>query len=226
MRWSTSLAAPGIEDLQLRFKQRPIGIANGAEYALLLITFLSCAGAEQRSPGPPDNPDIVTVRLTNAVALHPFVRAHAEAAVKDLFLSAGVRIVFRVGAGDRRQVGRSVLVDLRTGTPPETHPRALGYALPFEGVHMVAFWDRIGPEWEESFRPVLLGYVIAHEIGHLLEWSDMHSATGIMKAHWSRADLAEMRSGKLHFTPPDMDFIHQGMAIQSPEYPISMAYVH
>jgi hypothetical protein len=45
----------------------------------------------------------------------------------------------------------------------------------------------------------LLGYVIAHEVGHLLGF-ETHSPTGIMRADWNSADLQEFVFGKSHFT--------------------------
>jgi hypothetical protein len=42
----------------------------------------------------------------------------------------------------------------------------------------------------------LLCHVIVHEITHVLENIDRHSAEGIMKAHWSDRDYE--RSGNAH----------------------------
>jgi hypothetical protein len=208
------------------FKNRSTGVARRAQCALVLINLLSSAHAEERQTGPSDHPRIVTVYLSNIVIIHPFVRARAQTAVENVFLRAGVRIIFRAGTWDGRGVGRFLVVDLKTDTPPNTFAGALGYSFPFEGIHMAAFCDRIGTKSDKSFGPVFLGYVIAHEIGHLLARSDMHSESGIMKANWSRADFAQMRLGKLHFTSLDIDVIQQGMAIESPKYSVSMAYTY
>ena len=43
-----------------------------------------------------------------------------------------------------------------------------------------------------SLVPALLGHVLAHEIAHLLEGTDLHSDSGIMKARWNSSDY-EMR---------------------------------
>jgi len=46
----------------------------------------------------------------------------------------------------------------------------------------------------------ILGYVIAHEIGHLLLNDRDHSFLGIMRASWNRQDLEDAARGVLSFT--------------------------
>ena len=48
--------------------------------------------------------------------------------------------------------------------------------------------------------PVILGSVIAHEIGHLLLGLNSHSATGIMQKRWERKQLQLVTTGNLLFT--------------------------
>ena len=47
---------------------------------------------------------------------------------------------------------------------------------------------------------VILGVVMAHEIGHLLLGTNSHSRRGIMRPNWSRQDLEEALSGRQRFT--------------------------
>ncbi len=46
----------------------------------------------------------------------------------------------------------------------------------------------------------ILAAAMAHEIGHLLLGSNSHSATGIMRAKWTRDELELARLGRLLFT--------------------------
>jgi hypothetical protein len=46
----------------------------------------------------------------------------------------------------------------------------------------------------------LLGYVIAHEMGHLLLGRDSHAAAGVMRARWEGAELRQAAHGQLSFT--------------------------
>ena len=48
----------------------------------------------------------------------------------------------------------------------------------------------------------LLGYVMAHEICHLLVGPG-HAASGVMRRAWDRNDLIAMREGRLKFAPAD-----------------------
>jgi hypothetical protein len=55
---------------------------------------------------------------------------------------------------------------------------------------------------------IMLGYVIAHEAGHLLlGCSAGHSISGIMMALWERAEMQKMSMGFLRFTDEESDRI-------------------
>jgi hypothetical protein len=53
--------------------------------------------------------------------------------------------------------------------------------------------------------------VLVHEITHVLEGIERHSATGIMKARWNDRDYFEMRQGSLGFAQEDVDLIYAGL---------------
>lgn len=89
---------------------------------------------------------------------------------------------------------------------PESSVRALGYALidTRQGMGTLAtvYVDRVAAlAWESRVDPsVVLGRAIAHEIGHLLMGTTGHSATGLMRALWSRHDLERGRPDEWRFT--------------------------
>lgn len=58
----------------------------------------------------------------------------------------------------------------------------------------------------------LLGYVIAHEVGHLLLGTDSHSHRGIMQGRWEDAQLREARKGNLQFMPSQAAFMRDCLA--------------
>jgi hypothetical protein len=51
---------------------------------------------------------------------------------------------------------------------------------------------------------LLLGYAIAHEIGHLLIGSNAHSPTGLMRSMWKSGELKRYRTGDWMFTTEDI----------------------
>jgi hypothetical protein len=103
-----------------------------------------------------------------------------------------------------------IVVRLVRRTPATVFPGALGYAMPFAraGDHVVIFYDRVetlGYSFNKG-TALLLGYAVAHEIGHVLLGSSDHSAGTLMQAPWNsttcparvpvyRAGLAAFRNG-------------------------------
>ena len=71
------------------------------------------------------------------------------------------------------------------------------------GKYADVFYDRIERMhaiWHTS-RAGLLGYVAAHEIGHLLLGSHSHAPIGIMRAHWQAEEIRQISMGSLFFSP-------------------------
>jgi hypothetical protein len=104
--------------------------------------------------------------------------------------------------------------------PPEAKlagARTLGFAvLPEEG----GFGDLgyISLPNVEKFRAdqraplnLILGLVLAHEIGHLLLGLNEHAATGIMRACWDKADLQRAQVGRLQFTAEEANLLRTGV---------------
>ena len=88
---------------------------------------------------------------------------------------------------------------------PPDHPNVLGYALPCAkfGVDVTIYADRIEATLHNTVGsfPRILGHAFAHEIGHVLLRSPQHSAKGIMRATWNRADWQRAAVEYLVFTP-------------------------
>ena len=92
----------------------------------------------------------------------------------------------------------------RFGLPPES----FGFSnLPSKkggfGTHASIFVHRIEDlaADREPYRALLLGYLMAHEIAHLLLGSGSHSERGIMQAIWRNKDVEDAIRGKLRFNP-------------------------
>jgi hypothetical protein len=82
------------------------------------------------------------------------------------------------------------------------------------GTEIIAYKDRLGRFLADSgsLSREAAGYVLAHELAHVMQGVARHSESGIMKAIWSREDCDAMASHQLAFTRLDIELIHQGLA--------------
>jgi hypothetical protein len=131
--------------------------------------------------------------------------ARAEAVASALFSTAQVRLVWHGSPpSDLRAEDRYIILTLETDYVRRRHSQALGYALPFEGVHASIFYDRIRLMDQPSLDAILLGYAMSHEMTHLLQGVMRHSETGVMKSSWDTADYFQMKRGQLRFEDDDI----------------------
>jgi len=144
----------------------------------------------------------------------------ARSQVTWMFDQIGVRIVWRDGVpgpANRPDETLVIKVDFTTRVPPDEHPGALAYTMPFsEGaIAITVMYDRL--KFAVAARPHLekavLAHVLAHELGHALQGSNQHAPAGIMKAHWTAQDYDAMAKRPLSFTPMDFDLIHEGLRV-------------
>jgi hypothetical protein len=174
---------------------------------VILMAALAGAGAHASAQGRPENERQVTVYLSNAVTVPAQITVQAEALASKMFAGIGVTIHWWRGVPSHPEPG-AIIVEFAANTPAEYQPGAWAYALPYEGVHIRVFWDRIEAD---PFARQLLAHVMAHEITHILQGISRHSADGVMKVRWTDQDRQAMMQNPLRFTPEDVELIHQGM---------------
>ena len=157
--------------------------------------------------GTEDSRVLVCLSAGSVSANMALIRAKAIA-VK-MFAGIGVTLGWRGSTGCPAD---AIRITFSEKTPREQLPGAFAYALPYEGSHIVVFYDRVSNEIAEPRRlPSLLAYVLVHEITHMLVGANHHSAAGIMKPHWDERDYEEMVSDPLKFTSQDVTLIHDGL---------------
>jgi hypothetical protein len=95
-------------------------------------------------------------------------------------------------------------------------PDAMGYALPYSKgcLQVYILIQRVlqcrfacldsGTKMREG---ALLGHVMAHEIGHVLQGVVRHSEEGVMKTNWTSEEVLRMVTRRLSFTSSDADLI-------------------
>jgi hypothetical protein len=95
--------------------------------------------------------------------------------------------------------------------PAGLPPTALGCAHPLEGRDAEVYMDRIEAAVVQARVATLTGYVIAHEIIHLLEGeATRHADEGIMRTRWTGVDVQVMAWG-WKLTADDIKLIRAGM---------------
>jgi hypothetical protein len=99
------------------------------------------------------------------------------------------------------------LLPTARGIPQRGH---LGYAAASENGGSLAtiFYDRVEDLALVKSRSTILGYAIAHELGHLLLGKTLsdgqyHSASGIMRAKWDRNDIKGKTKEGMRFASED-----------------------
>jgi hypothetical protein len=97
------------------------------------------------------------------------------------------------------------------------HPRSLTYranghstmfgqaALPDDGgfalqASVYAYGAEELSRGQDSPSAVILGHLMAHELGHLLIGTDTHSRVGVMRPEWTVSDLERARQARLLFS--------------------------
>jgi len=174
--------------------------------ALALMMTMTAIGAQ------PAQSREVTVYIRENGHISPHVRFPAMELAHKMFDTIGIRLHRRTGEPPRTAAKRHIGIELSIDNPPHMLPGALAFAMPFEGTHIRVFYERVRSEI--AHRPVLLAHVLVHEIAHILQGTDQHAESGIMKAVWTHEDHLQMSAGGLRFTPEDVELIHRGLALR------------
>jgi hypothetical protein len=179
----------------------------------LAMVVVALAGTTGIAPAPniaaPETVIPVCIEQPAGAGWAAITRAKGLAA--KMFVTAGITIVWK--PMDKCPAGALKVTLLNTSSPAD-HPKSYAYALPFEGTHIVIFWDRVKSVPEECAIPYLLGHVLVHEITHILQGFPHHSETGVMKATFRMADINTMQVHPLPFTAEDLELIHSGLVVR------------
>ena len=140
----------------------------------------------------------VAVAICDAQQAPPEIVASAQRIAGDVYGAIGVVLEWTdagCAAGDH---SLTVNVITRTATAVDVTDLTLGFAEPGTSVATVLY-DRVARFARRYHvkRDVLLGYVIAHEVGHLLLPPNSHSWQGVMRPVINLEDAAAKR---LRFT--------------------------
>jgi hypothetical protein len=91
----------------------------------------------------------------------------------------------------------------------------LAFTFPYAkgGPRIHVLYDHMAPTYRNSPRlsGILLGYILAHEITHVLQRIDRHSNSGVMKARWTTFEYSNMENGSLRLAEEDVLLIRLGL---------------
>jgi hypothetical protein len=167
---------------------------------------------------------LATVARAAAVDVTAYVRTEgrlqpwaAQRTAAEVLGRAGVTVGWEKGWPSGGGTGGvAVRVLLSETTPEDLLPAALAVAYPYSGCtkSITVFVDRIRQIAKGRFREEtsLTGYVLAHEIAHVLQGVDRHSDAGVMKASWSLEDRLAIFKGRLEFLEDDVQLMRRGLA--------------
>jgi hypothetical protein len=163
-----------------------------------------------------DGREPVNVRVYAREHLHDVTRRTALATAADIMRGAGVAVAW-VECDRARQPACESPVDvdrvIRFVSEPPLHPPhatlPLGEALVEpggRGTFATLYVSRVLrlAQTARADPGVLLGRVVAHELGHLLLGKKTHSATGLMRGHWSHRDVTSARPRDWSFSPEEV----------------------
>jgi hypothetical protein len=184
----------------------------------------------------PDTGLAITIHVCNYAGVASQTLHEAEQAAGAVFRNAGVTLAWeemaaaKSGSTETSSAAKvSTLSDIRLNIVsdlllgrPDLPSNALGVAPgqgPGRGTIYVfderiktLFWGLmdahlIGTRDVLLSKGQILGYVIAHEVGHLLLNEELHSTRGIMRGSWGIGDLRSIASGLMRFTPKEAEGI-------------------
>jgi hypothetical protein len=174
--------------------------------ALVMLAGAGPSAAEWKAPTL--NDPARTMQICSDTTADIGLNFRARTIATQMFAGIGVAIEWR--PADSCPAG-ALRISHSTSTPAKLMPGALAYALPYEGTHIVVFYDRVQAAVEPTRVPALLAHVLAHEVTHILEGTTRHSAEGVLKAHWTEDDYSQMCWKPLKFADEDVVLIHNGL---------------
>lgn len=131
----------------------------------------------------------------------------AQRVVDNIYRRIGVDIEWRCA---QSSFERQIDIRCTKSAVKGRSPTALAFTAPSEGRTVWILVSRLH-QLPAANREPAIGYLMAHEMGHLLQGVARHSVRGIMKASWTAHDCYLMGKETLTFEPEDVDLIHRGL---------------
>ena len=159
-----------------------------------------------------NKPITIVLLLVNEADVPSHVLSQAQDEATRIYQGHGIRLVWTNPDTERGDDRFTVKILSRTLTGKGVDGRAMGVApgtRETRGTLAYAFYDRIKEVTITigADAGLILGHVIAHEIGHLLLPYNSHAKTGLMRGGWDTQQAMRAATGALTFTPKEAALI-------------------
>jgi len=204
-------------------------LAGSVALSLILATVAYGAPRTSVTDGT-DGDKLITIRIHNYAQVESNVLLSAERTTDDILREAGVAAVWlECSAGSipaeepacETPMGPTdLMLNLLPRSMSERfHLRIDAFGVALEdaerglGSNAWIFCDLVkeAATQRQLTQSVLLGTVIAHELGHLLLSTNSHSAFGLMRANWSGKELSAVEHRAMYFSSSESKRIQQAM---------------
>ncbi len=173
--------------------------------------------------------EVLAIRLYNEAKVDPGTLHWATAEADRLFQVAGIQLNWQPFPAEAPPIGRTdgaaysqanIVMRLMRRAPATASPDAAGLARPFNqtGPNVSIFFDRVEllARSVSAALYVILGHVMAHEIGHVLLHSTEHSANGLMQAQLGPASWRLASAGLLAFRRQEAQRMYKALRSSQP----------
>lgn len=195
--------------------RRKWGLVSGVSYGVVVgsIAITGLAFPETAFAGENDPSPTITVQIYNYSQASPAVLTGAEREAGRILGEAGLRTVWLecpVGPSAVSPQGRcqkapeATDITLRVlAAPIQNKFQGTVFGFTIHPVYASVYYEyavRLAKSDDDEFDvPIILGSVIAHEVGHLLLGSNSHSSAGIMQAQWETQTAPAGNDGQTAF---------------------------
>jgi hypothetical protein len=187
----------------------PVLALSSSEEKMKLLLFcratmaIAAAGAYAAENGP------IRICVQHKGPVNNVVMARAQRVVNAVFSQAAIQIEWLPARQCNVTPDNVLRIEMDAVAASGFGPQTMAYALPYRetGTTIHVFYDRVMQDHHE-LPGELLGHVMAHEIGHVVEGVARHSSSGLMKAHWGLKDYWEMKKQRLFFAAEDVELMH------------------
>ena len=191
----------------------------------LLAALPVTAGDSRRGSGEKPIPDVV-VYVADSNVVPASVLLQAEATATRMFAGIGLKLRWRErrpgrsgeAAGSPCAAGRTKEIGVRMAArkPATASSEAFASANPYarEDEQITLFYGELheATRHQPRLEPMVMAHILVHELTHVLQGVARHSEAGVMQAHWTPRDYADMERNPLKFTGDDTDLVHLAMA--------------